>query len=193
MAENSPELVAAKPQEEEWVGLIRRIAKGDQGALEAFYHASNRLVFGLSLRILADHASAEEATLEVYHQVWRRAGDFDPARGKVAAWLLTLTRSRAIDRRRSMAQNLRREPLDTLQDSHDLSANPEELSQLSEMRQRVRLALASLEPEQRQSIELAYFYGLSQSEIASRLGAPLGTIKTRMRTGMLRLKDCLND
>ncbi|HKV41609.1 MAG TPA: sigma-70 family RNA polymerase sigma factor [Blastocatellia bacterium] len=172
--------------------LIRAIAKGDQSALAALYDSTSRLVFGLVLRIVQDPATAEEVALDVYTQVWRQAGLYDRERGAPLAWLMTIARSRAIDRLRSSRQDDRRkEPLETAGEQTSQTASPEEASVLSERKQFVRSALGSLSPEQRQVIELAYYRGLSHSEIASEIGQPLGTVKTRSRLGMIKLRQLL--
>ena len=145
------------------------------------------LVFAVTLRVLRDVSSAEDVTLEVYLQVWRKALAFDAGRGTASAWLFMLARSRAIDRLRSPAQRARdrQRPLEELAPLRDTAPDPEEAADLRARRDLVRSALAALSKEQREVIELAYFEGLSQSEIAAKSGAPLGTVKTRMRLGLL--------
>ncbi|HEY0546957.1 MAG TPA: sigma-70 family RNA polymerase sigma factor [Pyrinomonadaceae bacterium] len=173
--------------------LIRGMAERDQGAMSALYDATNRLVYSLVLRILSDPASAEEVMLDVYMQVWRQASTYDEKRGGPLAWLTTVARSRAIDRLRSGKQRQQREePLERA-DNHSAPANIEEEVAASEMRGRVQAALEQLSPEQREVIELAYYGGLSHSEIAAKLGQPLGTVKTRTRLGMMKLRDSLKD
>ena len=172
--------------------LIRRIASGDQDALGQLYDSTNRAVFGLILRVLNEPAGAEEVTLEVYTQVWRQASNYDPSRGTPSAWLLTIARSRAIDRFRSTDQTRRRqEPLSTVETARASGASPEENAVDAERREIVRAALDTLPPEQRNVIELAYFSGLSHSEIAAKCSLPLGTVKTRTRLAMLRLRSAL--
>ena len=179
-------------RDQDWALLIGRIAKGDQSALAALYDATCRMVFGLVLRILSDHPTAEEVALDVYTQVWRQASTYDGQRGTPVAWLLTIARSRAIDRLRSTRQEQqRKEPLDSASAESASAADPEEESVISERKRIVRSALENLSPEQREVIELAYFSGLSHSEIAAKLGQPLGTVKTRTRLGMMKLRDAL--
>ena len=174
------------------VALIRRVASGEQSAVTAVYDATNRLVFGLILRIVADRATAEEVLLDVYTQVWRQASTYDTSRGVPLAWIMTIARSRAIDRVRSGKQDhQRREPLDAIGEVRATGINPEEASVYSERQRLVRSALNTLSPEQREVIELAYYSGLSHSEIALKLGQPLGTVKTRTRLGMIKLRDML--
>lgn len=172
--------------------LIAQIAAGEQEALAQFYDQTNRLAFGLILRILGDRSSAEEVLLDVYTQVWRQAGNYKRERGTALAWLTTIARTRALDRLRSGRQEMqRRESLDTVEEMRSLAANPEDQTASSEQQWLVRRALATLSSEQRQVLELAYFSGMSHSEIAAHLGQPLGTVKTRTRLSMLKLKEIL--
>ncbi len=182
----------ARARDQEWIGLISRIAGGDQGALATLYDTTNRLVYGLILRVLGDTSTAEEVLLDVYTQVWRQAASYDTQRGTPLAWLTTIARSRAIDRLRSGWQDQqRKESLDALGDTPAGAASPEEMTVAAERQRFVRAALESLSPEQREVIELAYYSGLSHSEIAARLNQPLGTVKTRTRLGMIKLREAL--
>ncbi|MFN7927646.1 MAG: sigma-70 family RNA polymerase sigma factor [Blastocatellia bacterium] len=177
---------------QDWVARIEQIATGDQTALAQFYDLTNRLAFGLILRILGDRSTAEEVLLDVYTQVWRQAGNYSRERGTPLAWLMTIARTRALDRLRSGRQEMqRKESLDAAADARSLAADPEETTASNEHQRLVRRALAALPAEQRQIIELAYFSGLSHSEIAAHLGQPLGTVKTRTRLGMIKLKELL--
>jgi RNA polymerase sigma-70 factor (ECF subfamily) len=173
--------------------LIRSLAAGDQHAMSALYDATSRLVYGLALRILNDPAIAEEVLMDVYMQVWRQAAAYDATRGAPLAWMTTMARSRAIDRLRSGKQRQQREEPLELAGNHSTPANIEEAVEASEMCQRVRAALDLLSTEQREVIELAYYGGLSHSEIAAKLGQPLGTVKTRTRLGMMKLRETLKD
>lgn len=171
--------------------LIHSLAQGDQHAMSALYDATNRLVYGLALRILGDAGQAEEVLMDVYMQVWRQAASYDERRGGPLAWLTTMARSRAIDRLRSGRQRQQREePLEETS-NHSAPAGIEEEVAASELRQRVQAALAQISPEQREVIELAYYCGMSHSEIAAKLGQPLGTVKTRTRLGMIKLRETL--
>ena len=171
--------------------LIARISAGDQDALGRFYDATRRLVFGLLLRILNDEGAAEEVLLDVYMQVWRQAGQYDLKRGAPQAWVVTIARSRAIDRLRSTKHEVKlKEPLDTT----NLPSEPMDEVEMvldSERRRIVRAALDGLPAEQREIIELAYYSGFSQAEIALKLGQPLGTVKTRTRLAMMKLREAL--
>ena len=178
--------------DQEWTGLLARIAAGDQPALAEFYDASSAKVFGLAMRILADRTAAEEVTMDVYTQVWRRASTYDTERGTPGSWLMMLAKTRAIDRfRSSYLERGRQVPLDQAAELPGDAATPEQYSADLERQRLVQEAMASLSAEQRQAIALAYYWGLSQSEIAERLKLPLGTVKTRMRLGMIRLREVL--
>ena len=181
-----------RARDQDLISLVQRVATGDQSALANLYDTTNRLVYGLVLRVLGDASSAEEVLLDVYTQVWRQAASYDASRGAPLAWLTTIARSRAIDRLRSGWQDQRRkEPLDALGDAPGGEASPEEMTVASERQRFVREALNSLTPEQREVIELAYYSGLSHSEIAEKLNQPLGTVKTRTRLGMMKLREAL--
>jgi RNA polymerase sigma-70 factor, ECF subfamily len=155
------------------------------------YDASSARVFGLALRILRDRNAAEDAVVEVYAQAWRDASRFDVQRGNACAWLLTMARSRAIDILRSRRREPPSEPLETAGEMHSAGPGPEDQSSELQRRNYVRGALGNLHPEQREAIELAYFSGFSHSEIASKLGQPLGTIKSRIRSGIMVLRELL--
>lgn len=171
--------------------LITMIADGHQSALTQLYDSTSRMAFGLILRIVTDRSNAEEVLLDVYTQVWRQSSSFDPKRGSPLAWLMTIARSRAIDRLRAGKHEHGREALDTAGELVSTANDPERASEISERQRLVRSALDSLSSEQREVIELAYYAGLSHSEIALKLGQPLGTVKTRTRLGMLKLRDIL--
>jgi RNA polymerase sigma-70 factor (ECF subfamily) len=171
--------------------LIRGVAEGDEQALASLYDSTSRTVYGLLLRILADPASAEEVLLDVYAQVWRQAASYCPERGKPLAWLTTIARSRAIDRlRRTRQEQQRVAPLDEALRAAG-GESVEEGVRAGEVRAVLRAALDALVPEQREVIELAYYGGLSHSEIAAARGLPLGTVKTRTRLGLMRLREML--
>ena len=182
----------SRKRDQELIDLVQKIAEGDQSALGTLYDSTNRLVYGLILRVLNDASTAEEVLLDVYTQVWRQASTYDTSRGAPLAWVTTIARSRAIDRLRSGWQDQKRkEPLDAIGDAPTSAASPEEATVASERQRFVREALAQLTPEQREVIELAYYSGLSHSEIAAKLNQPLGTIKTRTRLGMMKLREAL--
>jgi RNA polymerase sigma-70 factor (ECF subfamily) len=176
------------------LGLIRRIASGDSAALSDLYDLSSRFVYGICLKVLRNGADAEEVTLDVYAQAWRQASRFDANRGEPLAWLLMLARSRAIDRLRSRG-GIRRheEDLEKVRDLASSGADPETLSSLAQRASTVRAALSCLPAEQREVIELAYFEGLTHTEIAEKLAQPLGTTKSRIRLALRRLRNALDE
>lgn len=175
------------------VELLHAIASGDEQALASLYDRYRVILFSLVLRILHSRDDAEDVLQELFLQVWKRASDFDESRGRPFTWLVTLARSRAIDRLRSL--NARERAVN----ESARAAGPEAWSDAvddairSEQSEVVRRALDELPEEQRRTLLLAYFEGLTQSEIAARLGAPLGTIKTRMRSGMIKLRELLRE
>jgi RNA polymerase sigma-70 factor (ECF subfamily) len=172
---------------------VRAIANGDAQAFAAFYDATIGTVYGLALRILRDAAEAEEVVSDVYLQVWRQASRFDAARGAPRAWLVTITRSRALDtlRRRDPAKP--RDDVDALADlaGSDAPDPPDWLSAV-ERGQALHAALARLSHEQRQMLALAYFRGLSHQEICDYTGVPLGTVKTHLRKAIEALRAALH-
>lgn len=174
----------------QWEQFINGIVGGDETALASLYDATNRLLFGLILAILHDRQLAEEVLLDVYMQVWRQASVYESKRGTVFHWLVTITRSRAIDRLRSERSRHHHQELKRAADVHAPThlPTPEEESSLSELRTHVRGALNMLPPEQRDLIVLAYFSGLSQTDLATKMNLPLGTVKTRVRSGMSKLE-----
>lgn len=179
-------------QDHEWAQLIARTAQGDQTALATFYDRTSPQVFGFICKILNNREAAEEVTLDVYTQVWRQAHTYDQARGAPGAWLMTLARTRAIDRFRARAvEQGRIESLDAVELFASSDDTPEQEVEGQQRRRYVQQALTVLTVEQREAVALAYFYGLSQSEIAERLQVPLGTVKTRMRSGLIKLREAL--
>ena len=178
--------------EQEWGLLIAQTAQGDQAALAALYDRTSPQVYGLVFKILDNREAAEEVTLDVYTQVWRQAHTYDETRGSPGSWLMTIARTRAIDRYRAgSAERGRIESLDVVEFFASDGETPEQDLAGQERRRYVQEALALLSAEQQEAIALAYFYGLSQSEISDKLNVPLGTVKTRMRLGMMKLRDAL--
>ncbi len=177
--------------------LVRRIASGDEGAMGSLYDRFATVLYTVVFRITGERADAEEVVMEAFAQAWREAQRFESSRGSVPAWLTMIARSRALDHIRSRN---RRERITTTAGQEDNSrapamgswgTNPGAQVEQTERSHRVSEAMQVLAPAQKEAIELAYFEGLSQSEIAERLSEPLGTIKTRVRLGMMKLRDVL--
>ena len=179
-----------EPAQDNDVALLTAIAARDEVALALLYDRYRAILFGLLMRILNNREEAEDVLQEVFLQVWRKAADFDESRGRPFTWLVTLARSRGIDRLRTLAARERVAEAGAREPSEEISDAATDAFK-SEQRGLVSDALAKLPDEQKRPIMLAYFEGLTQSEIATNLGAPLGTVKTRMRTGMIRLRELL--
>ena len=172
--------------------LLGRVARGDTEAFAQLYDQLSGAIFGLVRRILRDPAQSEEVTQEVLVDVWRRAAKYDADRGSATAWIMTIAHRRAVDRIRSeVAEQGRLRRAGSQAPTAGVSVQDDVIDDLD--RQRVRAALAGLTDLQRSSIELAYFGGLTQTEIAALLDVPLGTVKTRIRDGLIRLRDALGE
>jgi RNA polymerase sigma-70 factor, ECF subfamily len=172
--------------------LMSRVAGGDADALGELYDHYGRVVFGLIYRMLGSPESAEEVSQNAFHSVWRQAAAYRAERGSVRTWLLAIARNAAIDWRRSKGNRKNRETAidESLMLVDELRVEDHVIASLRA--QRVRAAVASLPPEQQEALSLAFWSGLSQSEIATRTGAPLGTVKSRVRLGMARLRERLS-
>jgi RNA polymerase sigma-70 factor (ECF subfamily) len=173
--------------EQEWATLVQSIAAGDQLALHALYERAHRIVFTLVLRITANRETAEELTVDVFHDVWRRASGYDAANGTVLGWIMNQARSRAIDRVRFESRKKRSHDGD-VQPSAEAAADPHDVLELRQQGESLRAALTALTPDERQAIEATFFAGLTHAEAAARLKQPLGTIKTRIRSGLHKLR-----
>jgi RNA polymerase sigma-70 factor (ECF subfamily) len=184
--------VKSKPPvpEQDWATLVQSIAAGDQLALHALYEMAHRLVFTLIMRITASRETAEELTIDVFHDVWRRAPHYDAANGTVLGWIMNQARSRAIDRLRFESRKKRSHGSD-VQPLDEPAADPHDVLELRQQGHALRAALAVLTPDERQAIEATFFAGLTHAEAAARLSQPLGTIKTRIRSGLHKLRRTL--
>jgi RNA polymerase sigma-70 factor (ECF subfamily) len=176
------------PQERQ---LLERMARGDGDALRELYDHHSRAVYSLAMRILRSQPDAEDVVQEVFTQAWVQAGRYDASRGTVAAWLMMQARSRSIDRLRG--KKLRPEGASGAFDARDPGEGPDAQVMAGEYARRVREALGSLTDAQRTALELAFFEGLTYSQVAEHLNQPIGTVKTRIRQGLLRLKAALDD
>ena len=171
--------------------LIQEIARGNRDAFERFYDRYASLVYALALRILHVRSDAQDLLQEVLLQVWRQAGSYSPERGSPEAWLLTITRSRAIDKHRSVRRIERGLPATGEPSRLEGGGKMESGTTQSDARLTLHGALQKMPEAQRTVLELAYFDGLTQSEIAVRLGEPLGTVKTRIRAALQRLRELI--
>ena len=183
-------LYARKPRglvpEADWVRLVRSVAGGDQPALHALYERAHRVVFTLSMRITGNRATAEELTLDVFHDVWRRAPQYDPKNGTVLGWIMNQARSRAIDRVRSDGRRKRTFAVDG--EAPAEAVNGHDALDAKQQAQALQAALTVLTPDERKAIEAAYFSELTHAEVAARLDEPLGTVKTRIRSALQKLR-----
>ena len=172
--------------------LVALVARGDEDALAELYDRIGRIAYGLALRVLRDERHAEDAVQEAFLQVWRSAATFRAERAKASTWILTLVHRRAVD----LVRREERRQADPLTDDSAAGIAPEETDEAAWLRferERVQSALKQLPDVQREALELAYYGGFSQSELADRLGVPLGTIKSRMFAGLARLRELLDD
>jgi RNA polymerase sigma-70 factor (ECF subfamily) len=181
-----------RPSEGHRVGLVRRLSGGSEAALEELYRVFEEPVYGLALRILRDEKSAEEATVEVFHRVWRRASTFDPERGMVLSWVMTITRSVALEVLRSRRREANgRLPIEDARELALDAPGPVTTAANGETAVKVDAALRALPREQERALRAAFFGGLSYSEVAEVLGQPIGTVKTRIRAGLAALRRAL--
>jgi RNA polymerase sigma-70 factor, ECF subfamily len=176
--------------EQVWAKLVHSIAAGDEHALHALYVMAHRIVFTLIMRITANRQTAEELTIDVFHDIWRGAAHYDPMKGTVLAWIMNRARSRAIDRLR-FENRKKRSTADNLPVEDEAMADPDDVVALREQQVALRVALAALTPDERQAIELTFFAGHTHIEAAARLDQPLGTIKSRIRAALHKLRQAL--
>jgi RNA polymerase sigma-70 factor (ECF subfamily) len=178
--------------EKQWAELIESIAAGDQRALRGLYDRMHRIVFTLAVRITNSRETAEELTVDVFYDVWQRASQYDASNGTVIGWIMNQARSRAIDRLRFEKRKKRVNPHpDDPATPIAAEIEPSEACDLGQQSVLLREALAVLTPDEREAIETAYFSELTYAEVATRLDEPLGTIKTRVRSGLRKLRQAL--
>lgn len=190
------DLTRFSEKDRELIKLLVKISDNKQSALNEFYDLTSGLVFSLSMKMLSVKEEAEELVMDIYTYVWKNANKYNPERSAPITWLLLITRSRCID---SIRSNSKRFTTEFLKDDDFLSRvesserSPEQVSGQAEKRKVINKALSTLSDNQRRTIELAYFYGYTQSEIANELGHPLGTIKSWARLGMFKLRDVVKN
>jgi RNA polymerase sigma-70 factor, ECF subfamily len=187
-----PDRSKALVTESEWVALVRAVGEGDQLALHALYERAHRVVYTLIVRMTCNRETAEELTVDVFHDIWRRASRYDAAGGTVLGWIMNQARSRAIDRLRFEQRKKRVDPHaeDVTRDG-EVAVDSHLVLELKQQSEALRHALTILTPEERQAIEAAFFSELTYAEVAARLDQPLGTIKTRIRSGLHKLRQAL--
>lgn len=180
--------------------LIRLVAQAHTGALSELYDRHGRLLFSVALYIVGDRQTAEEVVLDVFTHVWQKAGTYRPEQAKVRTWITSITRHRAIDVLRRQATRPEQQAVSweaavhhNPSAAHYANSDPAEVTALTLQRERVRAAVAQLPPEQQQALELAYFKGQTQRQIAAALNVPLGTVKTRIRLAMQKLRRLVED
>src|SRR6266852_1076652 len=178
--------------EKDWFRLVQLIAAGDQLALHSLYEQTHRIVFTLIVRITNNRETAEELTIDVFYDVWRRASAYEPAGGSVVGWIINQARSRAIDRLRF--ENRKKRVNNYLENPRITTAanDPEQSCQVKEQNWVLQNALEGLTPEERQVLESAFFSDLTYQEVAAKLNHPLGTVKTRIRSGLSKLRQKLD-
>lgn len=181
--------VLGEIERERWSSLMARIAERDEQAFEKLYSETKATVFGFALRILSDHSEAEEVTIDVFLKAWEQAARFSPDRGSVLTWLLVITRSKALDRIRYRSIRL---PtwiaLDEVQLAAQPGTGPDSMMELGIMTTKIARVLADLPKTHREAVEMALYEGMSHSEIAERLDQPIGTVKSRIRSALIRIR-----
>src|SRR5580658_11257120 len=172
--------------------LLARVAIGDRAAFDALYRGTSNRLFGICIRVLNQRSEAEDALQDVYTAVWRKAASFDPAKASASAWLAMVARNKAIDRLRSLPFHQARASLEAADDIADSAASPAQAVQTETDRAQLEHCLERLEPKRRSLIRSAFFEGLTYEELAAKIEAPLGSIKSWIRRGLLQLRECLD-
>ncbi len=182
---------ATPASEAEWVEIVRSISARDPHALHALYQRAHRIVFTLIMRIVNDGEAAEEVTLDVFHDIWRRAATYDVAGGTVVGWIMNQARSRAIDRLRFEQRKKRVSPPSNGAVPEPAAPDPEDVVDVRERSRRLVGALGVLTPDERRAIETAFFSDYTYADVAAQLDQPVGTVKTRIRSGLGKLRRAL--
>jgi RNA polymerase sigma-70 factor (ECF subfamily) len=186
-----PDASRSLVSEDDWVRLIRSTAAGDEQALHALYERAHRLVFTLTMRITGSRETAEELTLDVFHDVWRRAAGYDPENGTVLGWIMNQARSRALDRLRFQQRRKRVDPYPGPTDAAEEACDSVDALEAKQQRDRLHRALEELNPGEQQAVKAAFFAELTHAEAAVQLKQPLGTVKTRIRSALQKLRRAL--
>jgi RNA polymerase sigma-70 factor (ECF subfamily) len=190
----SSTLSRQNPESVQLLQNLQRMARGEHAALAACYDVMGPVVFSLAVRMLRDRPAAEDVTQDIFVQVWRQAANYDTTRGSPEAWIMMIARTRILDRLRSRSAGVILKPVgDNLPDAPAAEDWPEDLAISREDAVNVRKALAELPQDQKHAIELAFFEGLTHVEISEKLSVPLGTIKTRIRLGLIKIRDRLRE
>lgn len=184
----------SRPESAQLFENLQRIARGEHAALAQVYDLMGSVVFSLAVRMLRDRSGAEDVTQDIFSQVWRQAANYDTSRGSPEAWIMMIARTRILDRLRSRSAGIVLKPVgDNLPDAPDAEDWPDDLAVSREDAANVRRCLSELPQDQKHAIELAFFDGLTHVEISEKLNVPLGTIKTRIRLGLLKIRDRLKE
>ena len=189
---SAPALKRPNPESEALLKALQRMADGDHPALALCYDLMGSIVFSLAVRMLRDRAAAEDVSQDIFVQIWRQAANYDPSRGSPEAWIMMIARTRVLDRIRSRSAGVVLKAVgDNLPDAPAADDWPDDLAISREDAANVRQALTELPTEQRQAVEMAFFDGLTHMEISEKTAVPLGTIKTRIRLGLMKIRDQL--
>ncbi len=172
--------------------LLAQVAMGNRSAFDALYRSTSSRLFGICLRVLTQRPEAEDALQDVYTSVWRKAAQYDPAKASAAAWLAMIARNKAIDRLRAMPARQSRASLELAEQVEDPGASPSQQAQTATDRAQLDHCLERLEPRRRSLIRAAFFDGLTYEELAAKIQAPLGSIKSWIRRGLMQLRECLD-
>jgi RNA polymerase sigma-70 factor (ECF subfamily) len=172
--------------------LLAQVAMGNRAAFDALYRSTANRLFGICLRVVAQRSEAEDALQDVYTAIWRKAAQFDPTKANATSWLATIARNKAIDRLRSMPAQQARASLELAENVQDPGASPPQQVQAATDRAQLEHCLERLEPRRRSLIRAAFFDGLTYEELSAKIEAPLGSIKSWIRRGLLQLRECLD-